>query len=63
MADYEVPPLKVVDIVPHGLTPDAPARVVLEAEGDDQMPFRLVDWPLAEDDPHPEPASGSTLER
>jgi hypothetical protein len=44
MADYELPPLKVVNIVPYGTTPDSPARVVLEAEGDDQMRFRLVDW-------------------
>lgn len=43
-ADYDVPPLKVVNIVPYGTTPTAPARVVLEAEGDGQMRFRLVDW-------------------
>jgi hypothetical protein len=30
--------------VPYGTTPDAPARMVLEAEGDGQMRFRLVDW-------------------
>jgi hypothetical protein len=43
-ADYEVPPLKVVDIIPYGQTPNAPARVVLAADGDDQMRFRLVGW-------------------
>lgn len=60
LADYELPPLKVVDIVPHGSTPDAPARVVLEAEGDGQMRFRLVDWePPAEDNEELEPDRGS----
>ena len=44
LADYELPPVKVVNVVPYGTTPDAPARVVLEAEGDGQMRFRLVDW-------------------
>jgi hypothetical protein len=44
VADYEMPPLKVVNIFPHGDTPKAPARVVLAAEGDDQMRFRLVGW-------------------
>src|SRR4051794_17323772 len=34
LADYELPPVKVVNVVPYGTTPDAPARVVLEAEGD-----------------------------
>jgi hypothetical protein len=43
LADYELPPLKVVNIVPYGTTPDAPARVVLEADGDGLMRFRLVD--------------------
>ena len=43
-AQYELPPLKVVDIIPHGQTPTAPARVVLAADGGDQMRFRLVDW-------------------
>ncbi len=45
-ADYELPPLKAVDIIPHGHTPTAPARVVLAADGDDQMRFRLVKWKL-----------------
>lgn len=43
-AEYELPPLKVVNIVPYGTAPDAPARVVLEAVGEGQMRFRLVDW-------------------
>jgi hypothetical protein len=43
-ADYELPTLKVVEIVPHGQTANAPARVVLAAEGDGQMRFRLVNW-------------------
>lgn len=41
-ADYELPPLKVVEIVPYGQTANAPARVVLAAEGDGQMRFRLL---------------------
>jgi len=44
LADYELPRVKVVDIAPYGTTPDAPARVVLEAEGDGMTRFRLVDW-------------------
>ena len=44
LADYELPPLKVVTIVAHGQTPDSPARVVLEADDDDQMCFQLIDW-------------------
>jgi hypothetical protein len=43
-ADYDLPPLRIVDIIPYGSTPTASARVVLEAEGDGQMTFRLVDW-------------------
>jgi len=51
LADYELPTLKVVNIVPYGTTPSAPARVVLEAEGDAQMRFHLVDWePSAEEE-------------
>jgi hypothetical protein len=44
LADYELPPLKVVDVIPHGQTPTSPARVVLAAEGSDQGTFRLMDW-------------------
>jgi hypothetical protein len=40
--DYEIPPLKVVKIIPYGQTPTAPARVVVAPEDDDQAPFRLV---------------------
>ena len=50
MAEYELPPLKVVNIVPHGQTPEAPARVVLEAEGDGQIRFRLLDWEPPDED-------------
>jgi hypothetical protein len=56
LGEYELPPLKVVDIIPHGQTPDAPARVVLEAEGNAQMRFRLVDGAVA-DPAEPVPAS------
>jgi hypothetical protein len=42
-ADYELPRLKIVDIVPHGTGANAPARVVLEADGSPEMVFRLVD--------------------
>ncbi|MFN8133344.1 MAG: hypothetical protein U0R70_17510 [Solirubrobacteraceae bacterium] len=42
MADYDLPPLKIVEVIPYGQTPNAPARVVLEAEGDGEAPFRLV---------------------
>jgi hypothetical protein len=44
LADYELPPLKVVNIVRCGSMANVPARVVLEAEGDGQMRFHLVDW-------------------
>src|SRR4051794_12280523 len=36
---YELPPLKIVDVIAYGTTPTAPARVILEADGDDQMRF------------------------
>jgi hypothetical protein len=39
---YELPELKIVDVVPQGHRPDAPARVVLEAADDDQIRFRLL---------------------
>lgn len=41
-AEYEIPPLKVVNIIPYGQTPTAPARVVVAPEDDDQTAFRLV---------------------
>lgn len=43
-ADYVLPRLKVADIIPYGQSPQSPARVVLAAEGGEQMHFRLVDW-------------------
>ena len=58
-ADYDVPPLKVVNIVPYWTKPTAPARVVLEPEGDGQMRFRLVNWePSAEDEEQTEGNGG-----
>jgi hypothetical protein len=42
LADYEIPPLKVVDVIPHGQEPSSPARVVLEPEDSNQMTFRLM---------------------
>lgn len=47
-ADYELPELKVVDIIPYGQSPTSPARVVLGADDDDQIRFRLVKRPPAE---------------
>jgi len=41
MGVYELPRLKVVDIIPYGQAPDSPARVVLAADGDPTIPFRL----------------------
>jgi hypothetical protein len=41
-AEYEMPPLRVVNIIPYGQTPNAPARVVVAPENDDQIAFRLV---------------------
>jgi hypothetical protein len=40
---YELPELKIVDVIPQGSRPDSPARVVLEAADDDQITFRLID--------------------
>lgn len=42
VGEYALPPLTIVEIVPYGHTPDAPARVRLAPDGDDQMEFRLV---------------------
>jgi hypothetical protein len=42
VGEYQLPPLKIVDIVAYGHTPDSPARVRLAPEGDDQMQFRLI---------------------
>jgi hypothetical protein len=44
IGEYELPGLKIVEVIPWGQLPTSPARVVLEAEGDGQMRFRLVDW-------------------
>ena len=41
--DYEIPKLKIVEVVAHGTEPTAPARVVLEPEEDGLVPFTLVD--------------------
>jgi hypothetical protein len=43
MGEYEIPPVRVADVRPLGTKPDAPARVTLRPEGDDQMPFRLIE--------------------
>jgi hypothetical protein len=43
VAEYEIPPVRVVEVKPLGTKPDAPARVTLAPEGDDQMPFRLIE--------------------
>jgi hypothetical protein len=59
LADYELPPLKVVDIIPYGQTPNSPARVVLAPEGDGQMRFRLVDWEPPEGEAPPAPGEAA----
>jgi len=40
--EYELPPLKIVAVIARSDSPTAPARVVLEADGDDQIEFRLL---------------------
>ena len=42
LADYEIPPVRVVDIIPYGQTPTSPARVVIGPNDSNQMTFRLV---------------------
>jgi hypothetical protein len=42
MGAYVLPAFRVVEVIPHGLTQDAPARVVLAADDDPTMQFRLV---------------------
>jgi hypothetical protein len=44
LGEYEIPPLRIVAIIPYGDSPTAPARVVLEADGDSEMEFRLTNW-------------------
>jgi hypothetical protein len=41
-ADYEIPPVRIVNIIPYGQTPTSPARVVIGPDSSDQMTFRLV---------------------
>jgi hypothetical protein len=43
MAEYELPILKVIEVVPQGQAPDSPAKVVVEAAGNAKMRFRMVD--------------------
>jgi hypothetical protein len=52
LGEYKLPRVKVVEVIPHGATPGAPARVKVVADGSDQMPFRLFDAP-AEDESEP----------
>jgi Restriction endonuclease len=42
IGEYEIPPVRVIDVKPLGTKPDAPARVTIGPEGTDQMPFRLI---------------------
>jgi hypothetical protein len=41
VGEYDLPQLRVVGVFPHGDLPTSPARVVLEADGDPEMVFRL----------------------
>jgi hypothetical protein len=41
--EYEIPPLKMVNVAAHGTTPDAPARLTFATEGDPNTTFRLID--------------------
>jgi hypothetical protein len=45
MGEFDLPQMKIVEVVPHGKTADAPARVVLEAKDDPLVVYRLVDKP------------------
>lgn len=42
IGEFDLPKLKVVEIVPHGTAARSPARVVLEADGDPSIEFRLI---------------------
>jgi hypothetical protein len=42
MGEYEIPPVRVIDVKPLGMKPDSPAHVTIGPEGTDQMPFRLI---------------------
>jgi hypothetical protein len=44
MGEYEIPPVRVIDVKPLGMKPDSPAHVTIGPEGTDQMPFRLIDF-------------------
>jgi hypothetical protein len=41
--EYEIPPLKMVNIAAQGTTPDAPARLAFAVDGDTDTTFRLID--------------------
>jgi hypothetical protein len=43
LGEYELPPLRVIEVKPLGTKPDSPAHVKVGPDGDDQMRFRLVD--------------------
>lgn len=43
IGEYEIPPVRVIDVKPLGTKPDAPAHVTLGPEGNDQTPFRLIE--------------------
>jgi hypothetical protein len=43
IGEYEIPPVRVIDVKPLGTKSDAPVRVTIGPEGTDQMPFRLID--------------------
>jgi hypothetical protein len=42
MGEYTLPKLKVVDVVHYGQAANSPARVVMRADGDSAMVFRLL---------------------
>lgn len=42
MGEYTLPRLKVVDVIPYGQAANSPARVVMQADGDSTMVFRLL---------------------
>jgi hypothetical protein len=48
--EYPLPPLKIAKFVALGTTPNAPARVRLEADGDPEITFRLCRGITAEKD-------------
>jgi hypothetical protein len=43
IGEYEIPPVRVIDVKPLGAKPDAPAHVTLGPKGDAQTPFRLIE--------------------